>query len=304
MLTHRAQAAMDATYALPCVDQGMVMSRIAARAVAPLAPRPHSNIDAGMDSPTEWNDSLHPLIGALQRGHYLLYCQSIEKLAGRRDERPFQEILIRFLEEERRLLPPGMFFPILREQGLMALLDCWVVSQVLKLQQVGLSGRPGFVVPRTSINLSEASIKDPEFATFVVAQLNKWNPAADTLCFEILASDALELDRSFEELVAALATRGCGFAIGSMGGDDRSLELLERVPVGYAKIDGRLVRQLLGDPASRASIERIHARCRELGVLTVAEMVEDIPTKDMLRGMGIDYAQGFGISEPAPFLGG
>ncbi len=82
----------------------------------------------------DWVQTVSPLIAALRRGHYFLYCQNIHALHPIPNERPYQEILIRYLEEERRMLPPGMFLPVLQEQGLMSLLDCWVVNQVLKLQ--------------------------------------------------------------------------------------------------------------------------------------------------------------------------
>ena len=257
-----------------------------------------------MSADEEPNDLLNPLIGALRRGHYLLYCQRIEPLtvnAGAA-ERPYQEVLIRFLEEETRLLPPGMFFPILQEQGLMPLLDCWVVSQVLKLAQAGTLGKAGWVAPRNSINLSEDSVLDPEFGDFVVAQLAKWNPSAGTLDFEILELVALSQTEALLELISALAPRGCNFGIGSFKGGADQMNLLKEVPISFVKIDGSLIRKILVSRADLQRVADINERCHALGIVTVAELVEDTEPLRLLTDMGVDYAQGFQISQPTPYL--
>src|SRR5437773_11504801 len=68
------------------------------------------------------------LIAALKTGGFVLYAQKILPLAG--GERPFQEILVRFREEEEKLLPPGTFFPMLQEYRLLPYVDRWVVSRL------------------------------------------------------------------------------------------------------------------------------------------------------------------------------
>ena len=254
----------------------------------------------------QWNDDLNPVIGALQRGHYLLYCQHIAALRDTAQEsggpRLFHEILIRLFEEERRLLPPGMFFPMLQEQGLMSLLDCWVVSQVLKLQNAAVAARPGWNPPRNSINLGEDSVRDPEFATFVANQLDKWKPVAETICFEVLSTVVIDEIDAFEELIAALAPRGCGFALGGCSGSTEELELIDRLPLRFVKIDGSLVRKVLISPAHQARLVQIQKRCGARGIETIAEFVEDAETRAVLTSLGVDYAQGFGIAGPVPFL--
>jgi EAL domain-containing protein (putative c-di-GMP-specific phosphodiesterase class I) len=256
-----------------------------------------------MTKPEDWNESLNPLIGALRRGHYLLYCQTIKPInPALVNGRPYQEILIRYLEEDTRLLPPGMFFPILQEQGLMALLDCWVVAQVLRLQDLGMRAQSGWVRPRSSINVAEDSVLDPEFSQFVISQLEKWNPPADTLCFEVLEQVAVAQPVALEELASVLASRGCGFALGSFKGTGAGMDLLTGLPINYVKIDGTLVRKILTHPAKRAHVVRINQRCHELGIQTVAELVEEPEVLEAVAEIGIDHAQGFGVELPAPFL--
>lgn len=256
-----------------------------------------------MTEPDTLSDLLNPVIAAMQRGHYLLYYQRIEALAADGAEpRPFQEILVRFLEEEARLLAPGSFFPMLAEQGLMSLLDCWVVRQVLKLQQIGIDSSPIWVPPRNSINLSQDSIVDPEFVKFVLGQIEKFNPSAETLCFEALEEVVLAQPDALLEMAAALAPRGCNFALGCFTGSVDGFDLLDRLPINFVKIDGGLVQKIANGPRERERVETIHQRCQDLGMRTVAELVETEAVLDVLVEIGIDYAQGFGISQPVPFL--
>jgi EAL domain-containing protein (putative c-di-GMP-specific phosphodiesterase class I) len=39
---------------------------------------------------------------------------------------------------------------------------------------------------------------------------------------------------------------------------------------------------------------------RGLGKRTVAEFVEDAETLELLRGMGVDFAQGYHVAKPSP----
>ena len=255
-----------------------------------------------MNTTSQWNADLNPVIGALQRGHYLLYCQQIQPLHDLAHTKACNEILVRLFEEERRLLPPGMFFPMLREQGLMSLLDCWVVNQVLKLQNAAMKARPGWQAPCNSVNLSEDSVTDPEFVTFVANQLDKWQPVDGTLCFEILSTVAIDDLEAVNEMIAALAPRGCSFAFGGCTGALEELELIDQQPFRFVKIDGSLVRKLLISTAHQSRVANINAHCKARGIETVAEFVEDDETRALLIKLGVDYAQGFGIAQPVPFL--
>src|SRR6266702_788490 len=94
------------------------------------------------------------LIKDLKEDNFVLYFQSIVAIAPSVAEPLYREILVRFKEEEKGLMPPGMFLPNLEQHGLMPLLDRWVTAQVLKWtrsKQAVLAPRP---TPRCSINLS------------------------------------------------------------------------------------------------------------------------------------------------------
>jgi len=79
-----------------------------------------------------------------------------------------------------------------------------------------------------------------------------------------------------------------------------SFGYLKHFPVDFLKIDGSFVKEMLHDLIDREMVRSIN----EIGHLTkkktIAEFAENDEIVTMLRGMGVDYAQGYGISEPKP----
>ena len=81
-----------------------------------------------------------------------------------------------------------------------------------------------------------------------------------------------------------------------------SFAYLKYLPVDYIKIDGVFVRGMVADPMDQAIVEAINRIAHILGLKTVAEFVEDASILEKLRGVGVDYAQGYFISKPAALL--
>ena len=77
-----------------------------------------------------------------------------------------------------------------------------------------------------------------------------------------------------------------------------SFAYLKHLPVDYLKIDGAFIRDILDDPIDRAMVEAINKVAQLMGIQTIAEYVENNEQLELLRTMGVDYAQGFGVSRP------
>jgi EAL domain-containing protein (putative c-di-GMP-specific phosphodiesterase class I) len=256
-----------------------------------------------MNSPTE--DQLSEryiaenLRAALKAGEFVLHCQTIKPIASSADKTVYQEIFVRYAEEEDKLLPPGGFFPTLERLKLMPMLDKWVIHRVIRWHaEKKKSKHPPSA--QCTINLSLDSILDKDFPTFVVDQLKKSHVPGDRLLFEITEHDADKLALDLDRIMLALRPVGCGFVITGYGGEIVSAEMLQALGVNLVKIDGRIVRRVHEDKQSLETATSIHAACREIGVKTIAELVELRETLQKLGAIGIDYAQGYGIAKPAP----
>jgi len=240
------------------------------------------------------------LIEALNTNQFVLYCQPIERLRPAQPEVRYLEILVRFLEEEQKLLPPGSFLPVLSEAGLMPLLDRWVVRGVLQWLVRQRDSFPNRALPRCSINLSVSTLRERHFASFVRQELAASTISPEKLSFEIALDDIRQHKQAFVDFSTKLKALNCPIAVSGIGVGVISLPGLHRLGVRVIKIDGSLVRNLGRKQAALDKLHTIIDAAIGLGLHSVAEMVEEPETITILRQAGVDYAQGFGIGLPIP----
>jgi EAL domain-containing protein (putative c-di-GMP-specific phosphodiesterase class I) len=239
------------------------------------------------------------LSAALKAGEFVLYSQAIKPIPPDGGKKLYQEILVRYAEEEDKLLPPGGFFPTLERLKLMVMLDKWVIARIIRwcAEQKKSAGK--LPTAQYTINLSLDAVVDKEFPAFIADQLKKSHVPGDRLLFEISEQDVDQHPLDLDRLILALRPLGCGFVITGYGGEIVSAEMLQALGVNLVKIDGRIVRRVHDDKESFATAQAIHAACKEIGVRTIAELVEMRDTLQKLSEIGIDYAQGYGIATPA-----
>ena len=253
------------------------------------------------DAPDVGSQIRDRLIKDLKEDNFVLFFQSIVPVGPPMGEPLYREILVRFKEEEKDMMPPGMFLPIIEEQGLTSLLDRWVVAQVLKWarnKQAELGPRP---TPRCSVNLSKDTIRrDHSFVDFVLQGIQRTAVSPASLSFEIPLVEALAGAQSLARLVPPLRAAGCSFAISDFTGEESVFELATSLGIAFAKIDGSLIARMTRDAEARAKVLAIRERCHKLGMRTVGMQVESTETLDVLRSLHVDYAQGFGIEHPRP----
>lgn len=250
-------------------------------------------LDAFSEHFTGQKEAGKRIIAAIEHGEFQLYCQLISPLPPDSSTPAHYEILIRLQEEEEGLLPPGAFFPLAEKNGLMPYLDRWVIQHVLAWSAV--HGRKDSIF---FINLAAATLGDPEFPEFLKVTLEEFEAAAGSLCFEVTDTELALRGESAAEFIRQVRSLGCKVALSGFGRDNVSFDRIRGFQVDFIKIDGSLVLGLLRDPVNLAKVSSIDRVAKKIGVLTVAELVENDELIAKLTELGIDYAQGFGISRP------
>ncbi len=107
-----------------------------------------------------------------------------------------------------------------------------------------------------------------------------------------------------QRLIDELRGLGCRFALDDFGSGFSSFFHLKHLPVDYIKIDGQFVQSMAYSAVDRSIVNSINDIAHSFGKQTIAEFVEDAACFDMLRQCGVDFAQGYYISAPAPELPG
>ena len=243
---------------------------------------------------TGWDNPRQRLAKAFKRDEFILYQQRIERLERRERDTLFVEVLVRHQDEERHLTPPGAFLPVLEYYNMMPMLDRWVMRRVVEWY----TSEAHDTAIRFSVNVAPQTLLDPALVPFVRALLKKHHAPEGTLCFETPDSTLVAHGSAMGPVVRGLQSLGCRIAIGSVGRQSVSFKLIHGIGAAYVKIDGGLVRELHRDGVAFAKIGALHRVCRSAGMETVAEFVEEPETIAKLKAIGVDYAQGFGISKP------
>jgi EAL domain-containing protein (putative c-di-GMP-specific phosphodiesterase class I) len=232
------------------------------------------------------------LIASLQQDEFVLYAQAIVPLAPQRGERPFQEIFVRFKEEDAKLLPPGTFFPILEECQLLPYLDRWVANRLARWVRRAVGIKPDWPIPRNNVNLSEATLDDPDFGQYVCKYVNDSYLSGGALGFEIALEVAIAHEASLRKLMAEVRPFGCTLTITDFDGSDAPFLRLKGLTPEFIKISAANVA-----PSKLSEIAR---KCQALGIKSIAEHVESKQALQHLRQSRIDFAQGFEISPVQP----
>ena len=244
---------------------------------------------------------VHRIQQALAEDRFCLYAQEIVALADDGDDGIHLEVLIRMRDETGTLVPPSSFLPAAERFGLMKLVDRWVVRRAFRTLSERRRIPNATPITRCGINLSGVTIGDDAFLDFLKAAFIEFRVSPDIISFEITETTAivnLDAARSF---ICELRALGCTFALDDFGSGMSSFNYLKELPVDTLKIDGAFVKNLLFERSDRAMVEMIVHVGHVMGKQIVAEFVETQEVADMLRDIGVDYVQGFGIAPPKPF---
>lgn len=247
---------------------------------------------------TGWNSPADRLNKAFAQDEFLLYEQTILKLAKGGEFQAHIEILVRLREEEKNLTPPGAFLPILEYFDMGPRLDRYILNKTLKWYGTA-SRRGGSVI---HLNLCGGTLGDPDFPATLASELKAVNVDGNSLCFEISDFDIAHGKGVFE-FVQKMKALKCRIAVGLPERDRVSFDLLKALDIDYVKIGGQLVRELDDNRMVTAKVAAIVNACRDIGAKTIAQNLERPRTLDTLIRLGVDYAQGYGVSKPAPLKG-
>jgi diguanylate cyclase (GGDEF)-like protein/PAS domain S-box-containing protein len=232
---------------------------------------------------------------ATERGLFILAAQPILDL--KRDETTQHEILLRMRDDGGGLVEPRAFLATAERFGLIGGIDRWVTQQAVRLIEAHKREGRDLIL---EVNLSGKTMTDDRFPDDVKHQLANAGIDPSLLIFEVTETAAVaDLDhaRDFAKKLAAL---GCRFALDDFGAGYASFKYLKHLPISYLKIDGEFVQDLPRSRTDQLIVSALVDVCEGLGIKTVAEFVTDQPTMDMVRELGVDFAQGYHHGKPAP----
>ncbi|MEU2115951.1 bifunctional diguanylate cyclase/phosphodiesterase [Streptomyces sp. NPDC016459] len=207
------------------------------------------------------------------------------------------EALVRWVHPERGKVPPDEFIAIAESSGLMPHLTEYVLETALA--QVARWRAQGLDVP-VAVNVSPRDVHTPGFAGAVAARLARHGVPAGALQLEITEHVLLEDPQRAADTLNGLTGHGVKMSLDDFGTGYSSLVHLRRLPVSELKIDRSFVARLAVDTEDAEIVRCTVDLAHSLGLLVVAEGVEDDETWERLRDLGCDAVQGWLVAAAMP----
>ncbi|MBT2385365.1 bifunctional diguanylate cyclase/phosphodiesterase [Streptomyces sp. ISL-11] len=207
------------------------------------------------------------------------------------------EALVRWVHPERGRVSPDEFIAIAESSGLMPRLTEYVLETALG--QVAKWRAMGLEVP-VAVNVSPRDVHTPGFAGSVAARLARHGVPPGALQLEITEHVLLEDPQRAADTLAGLTGHGVKMSLDDFGTGYSSLVHLRRLPVSELKIDRSFVARLVIDNEDAEIVRCTLDLAHSLGLLVVAEGVEDDETWERLRDLGCDAVQGWLVAAAMP----
>ncbi len=200
------------------------------------------------------------------------------------------ESLVRIKDENGNILPPAAFLNISKMGK--------YYKQITKIVTKNTIEAIKKIKKEIALNLSAVDIEDRETRNFILGELDKNRDVAIKLVVELLEDEGINNQNIIKSFIKELKSFGVKIAIDDFGsGYSNFVRLMEYEP-DYLKIDASLIKNIAVDKSGLNIVETIKNFADKQGYKTVAEFVANKEIFEIIKKLGIDYAQGYYIGKP------
>lgn len=205
------------------------------------------------------------------------------------------EALLRWQHPEKGTILPAEFIPLAEQSGMIKTITSFVLEEAL--QQLHLWHTNGLNL-RMAINLSARNLSDPELATNIATQIERWRVVPQQVQLEITESAIMEDTTRAMNTLSRLSAMGIKLSIDDFGTGYSSLAYLKQLPVQEIKIDRSFVEDMLMNNEDKVIVRSTIDLAHNMGHTVIAEGVTNEDTLKLLGEMGCNMAQGYFIGTP------
>ncbi len=217
---------------------------------------------------------------------------AFQAIVSNLDETPKKfECLIRMRGDDGQNIPAPEFIPAAERLGLVHLLD----RRVLELALNTLTIRPNI---HLNVNISMETVKDFVWAEGYLALLRAHQNLANRITVELTETQIIDSIDATIEFVSEVKRLGCSFGIDDFGAGYTSFRNLKAMDIDILKIDGSFVTGVSSSRENQLFVRTLLDLARNFGMQTVAEWVDNEADAMLLKGLGVDFLQGFLIGKP------
>lgn len=229
---------------------------------------------------------------AIERGELSLAYQP--QVDARTRRTASVESLLRWYSQRHGYVPPGRFIPLAERTGLIGRLTDWVICEALDAQYRWRS--TGLDLP-VSVNLSASVLTQPGLSEWILGELRRRRLPPDCLAVEVTETTVLDVPDAVQ-LLEPLRHAGVRVSIDDFGMGYTSLAALPRLPLSELKVDQHFVLRSVTSAADQAIVRTVQELAHRLGLVAVAEGVENAELCELMSDIGFDLLQGYYLARP------
>lgn len=236
----------------------------------------------------DWQSYLDKMI---DKQHARLYFQPIAPLNDK--DIAHHEVLLRLIDDDGRPISAGVFLPMAERLGMAREIDKLVIEA-----SFDHASRDANWSRRYAVNISAASVADPEFVAWLLALLKGAPEKASRLIFEMPEYGVVKQVDAVKAFVQKLTPLGAQFSIDHFGRGFSSFAYLRSLAVDYIKIDGSYIRNIESNKDNQFFVQALAKTAHEVDIKVIAENVETQAELDILSNLFMDGVQGYFIGQP------
>ncbi len=208
------------------------------------------------------------------------------------------EALVRKFTVDGKMVPPDRFIPIYENEGTIRHLDFCVLEQVCQVQKKLIAENKALPI---AVNFSRVSCLAHDVIDEVVSICDKYTVPHYLIKIELTESiDKMDFD-FFHKKIKEFHNLGFDVSLDDFGTKHSNLLMLTMPEFSEIKIDKGLIDNITTSAENRTVIRNIIKTVKELGKSScVAEGIETEEQKELLKGFGCDYGQGYYFYRPLP----
>ncbi len=225
---------------------------------------------------------------ALEKENILSFFQPIVPIQNTNMQTKY-ESLVRLKDEKDHIIAPVKFLEVAKAHRIYYKITKTVIKNTLNVISL-------YQIP-CSINLSLSDIQNKKTMRYFFDILNSFQ-FNELLTVELLETE----DFNDYEMVVAFCLKvhsyGVKIALDDFGSGYSNFSHILNIPIDYIKIDASLISNIDKNQNSKIMVETIVTLAKKLHILTIAEFVSSQEILNVVKDLGVDYAQGFHLGKP------
>lgn len=230
---------------------------------------------------------------AIEQNEFVLYYQP--KVGFASGTIGHVEALVRWMHPERGMVSPDQFIPYSEHTGFIRTVTLWVIEAALRQRRQWEEMHLPLTI---SVNISARDLLNSELPKLVAELMVEYGAKPNWLCLEITESAIMGDPKRALANLDELHRMGLDLSVDDFGTGYSSLAYLKKLPISELKIDQSFVCHMVDDKDDATIVRSTIDLGHNMGLVVVAEGVEDKASWDMLNAMGCDLAQGYYIGRP------